>query len=108
AQLCSPVRWRQTLHRLANDGATALVELGPGKVLTGMAKRTLGGATTLAVSVPDDLDRLLAALAEPAGPPGGTPEGEHLFASERLVVSPGAGVFTPASTVAPRQQLEPG
>jgi hypothetical protein len=44
-------------------GARALVELGPGNVLTGMAKRTVPGATTIAVSTPDDLDRLLTADA---------------------------------------------
>ena len=33
AQLCSPVRWRQTVETLAGLGATTLVELGPGGVL---------------------------------------------------------------------------
>jgi [acyl-carrier-protein] S-malonyltransferase len=63
AQLCRPVRWRQTLHRLHEAGVTTFLELGPGKVLTGMAKRTVEGACTLSVSVPDDLDRLLAQLS---------------------------------------------
>lgn len=108
AQLCSPVRWRQTLHNLADAGATVYVELGPGNVLTGMAKRTVSGATTLSVSVPDDLDKLLATLALPSAASAGVHEGEHLFATERIVVSPSAGVFAPAADAVAGQTLEPG
>ena len=35
-------------------------------------------------------------------------EGEHLFATERMVVSPAAGVFTPAPDLAPGFTLSPG
>jgi [acyl-carrier-protein] S-malonyltransferase len=108
AQLCSPVRWRQTLHNLADDGATVFVELGPGNVLTGMAKRTVSGATTLSVQVPDDLDKLLATLAAPSAASAGVHEGEHLFATERLVVSPAAGVFTPAEDLEAGTAVDPG
>ncbi|MEI7623425.1 MAG: acyltransferase domain-containing protein, partial [Actinomycetes bacterium] len=107
AQLCSPVRWRQTLHNLGDAGATIFVELGPGNVLTGMAKRTVTGTTTLSVSTPDDLDKLLTALAAPAQSIA-VHEGEHLFATERMVVSPAAGVFTPAADLAPGFVLNPG
>lgn len=62
AQLCRPVRWRQTILRLADEGATTLVELGPGGVLTGMAKRTAPHLLTVAVAVPEDLDRLAGAV----------------------------------------------
>lgn len=58
AQLVSPVRWRETLARLADVGVTAFVEPGPGGVLTGMAKRAVRGATTLAIATPDDLEKL--------------------------------------------------
>lgn len=108
AQLCSPVRWRQTLHHLADAGATAIVELGPGNVLTGMAKRTVSGATTLSVQVPDDLDKVLATLALPSAASAGVHEGEHLFATERIVVSPAAGVFTPATDVDAGTDVVPG
>ena len=107
AQLCSPVRWRQTLHNLGDAGATVFVEVGPGSVLTGMAKRTLAGTTTLAVSTPEDLDKLLTALASPSESVA-VHEGEHLFATERMVVSPAAGVFTPATDLAPGFALSPG
>jgi [acyl-carrier-protein] S-malonyltransferase len=111
AQLCSPVRWRQTLERLGAGGATYLVELGPGNVLTGMAKRTVKGATTLSVATPDDLDKLLTALATPEVAEVAevvVHEGEHLFATERMVVSPAAGVFVPGDGVDAGLQLVPG
>lgn len=40
-QLTSPVRWEQTVLTMARDGATDFVELGPGKVLQGLVKRTV-------------------------------------------------------------------
>ena len=107
AQLCSPVRWRQILHNLDDAGATVFIELGPGNVLTGMAKRTVSGAKTLSVSTPDDLDKLLTALAAPVETVE-VHEGEHLFATERMVVSPAAGVFAPAADLAPGFVLTPG
>jgi len=39
--LTSPVRWRETLLALHELGAERFVDVGPGKVLTGLAKRTL-------------------------------------------------------------------
>jgi [acyl-carrier-protein] S-malonyltransferase len=109
AQLCSPVRWRQTLHALAAAGCSVFVELGPGRVLTGMAKRTIDGAHTMGVSTPDDLDRLLELVASPPAPRAvGSHEGEHLFMTERLVVSPVTGVFRPVVGVDAGATLEPG
>ncbi len=39
-QLTSPVRWEQTVRNMLRDGATDFVEIGPGKVLQGLVKRT--------------------------------------------------------------------
>ena len=41
-QLTAPVRWAQSLERMAADGATRFVEVGTGKVLSGLVRRTLG------------------------------------------------------------------
>jgi malonyl CoA-acyl carrier protein transacylase len=41
AALTSPVRWRETLLAMHAQGAERFVEVGPGRVLTGLAKRTL-------------------------------------------------------------------
>jgi len=38
-QLVSPVRWTQTMKNMLADGATKIVEVGPGKVLQGMFKK---------------------------------------------------------------------
>lgn len=40
-QLMNPVRWTQTLLNMSEEGATTFVEVGPGKVLQGLVKRTL-------------------------------------------------------------------
>jgi [acyl-carrier-protein] S-malonyltransferase len=96
AQLVSPVRWRQSVQRLADDGVTTFIELGPGNVLTGTVKRIAPGARGISVSTPDDLDALLEILAGESPHPVNVPDGEHLFATERMVVSPAAGIFTPA------------
>lgn len=95
AQLSSPVRWKHCLLTMAELGVTGFVELGPGGVLTGMAKRTVDSARTISVSTPEELDNLIdwVDAASPSAPPH--IEGEHLFAVERLIVSPAAGVFTP-------------
>jgi [acyl-carrier-protein] S-malonyltransferase len=41
-QLTSPVRWSQTLTNMTRDGFTSFVEVGAGKVLSGLVKRTIG------------------------------------------------------------------
>lgn len=108
AQLSSPVRWKHCLLSLAERGVTGFVELGPGGVLTGMAKRTVSSARTIAVSTPDELDKLLEWVNVGAPVGVGPLEGEHLFATERLVVSPAAGVFTPVSGLEEGSSIEVG
>jgi [acyl-carrier-protein] S-malonyltransferase len=96
AQLCSPVRWRQTLAQLVETGIEKVVELGPGGVLTGLARRSEPSLHALAVASPEDLDGLLDALAGGGhATDGRLPQGERLHLSERLVLSPATGAFSP-------------
>ena len=108
AQLSSPVRWKHCLLALEEHGVTQFVELGPGGVLTGMAKRTVESARTISVATPEDLEKLLEWVNAGSARSGTQHEGEHLFAHERLVVSPAAGLFTPVSSLADGTMLTVG
>jgi [acyl-carrier-protein] S-malonyltransferase len=110
AQLCSPVRWRQSLETLAALGGTTFIEIGPGGVLSGLARRSLSDIETVSVAEPDDLDTLMDLVARPEADRAETHEvGEHLYMSERVVVSPGGGIFFPEQTLAaPGAGLLPG
>ena len=109
AQLVSPVRWRQSVLRLSDDGCTTFVELGAGNVLTGMAKRIVPEARALAVNTPDDLDKLLGILAGES-PHARALDGEqvHLYMTERIVISPSAGIFVPDGGHGEGDQVEVG
>jgi [acyl-carrier-protein] S-malonyltransferase len=64
-QVTSPVRWTACVQRLAAEGATTFVEVGPGRVLSGLARRIVEQARIAAVEDPAGLDKALAALAIP-------------------------------------------
>jgi [acyl-carrier-protein] S-malonyltransferase len=49
-QAASPVRWTETIRALAAKGVTHVIECGPGKVLTGLARRIDESLTTVALS----------------------------------------------------------
>jgi [acyl-carrier-protein] S-malonyltransferase len=61
-QAASPVRWVETIQRIAFDGVAQVIECGPGKVLMGLTKRI--DATLLGDAIVDQasLERLLATL----------------------------------------------
>lgn len=56
AQVARPVRWDLCQATLVELGVTALLEVAPGGVLTGLARRTLPGVETVALKSPADLD----------------------------------------------------
>jgi [acyl-carrier-protein] S-malonyltransferase len=60
--MLAPVRWREVQLALAERGVTHLVEVGPGKVLAGLAKRTVPELERFTVESPDDVAAVLAAL----------------------------------------------
>jgi [acyl-carrier-protein] S-malonyltransferase len=62
SQVASPVRWTDCVQRLAAEGATTFVEVGPGRVLTALGKRIVEGAKTFAVEDPASLDKALAGV----------------------------------------------
>jgi [acyl-carrier-protein] S-malonyltransferase len=106
AQLTAQVRWRQTVERMVADGITTFLELGPGSVLTGVARRQAPDGTARSAAEPAALEAVVEVAT--AAHAIEHHEGEHLFAAERLVVSPAAGVFTPAADVAEGQHIEKG
>jgi [acyl-carrier-protein] S-malonyltransferase len=58
-QLYSPVRWSETISKLANDGIDQVVEAGPGKVLQGLIKRIDKSVTCISVNNSDSLANAL-------------------------------------------------
>lgn len=62
AQLYSPVRWVETVQGFAASGVTTILELGPGKVLTGLNKRIDRSLDALCILDPASLDAALEKL----------------------------------------------
>ncbi len=62
AQVAGPVRWVETVERLAEDGAAAFVECGPGGVLAGLIKRIAPAALVVSVGDRASLARAREAL----------------------------------------------
>jgi [acyl-carrier-protein] S-malonyltransferase len=66
-QVSSPVRWEDVVRRLAAEGVRTIVELGPGTVLAGLARKIDGSMHVVGVENGRGLAALAAALADPAG-----------------------------------------
>lgn len=54
-QICGTVRWQETLEWLSAQGSRRALEIGPGKVLAGLARKAAPGLEVLPVSEPEDL-----------------------------------------------------
>lgn len=62
-QLCSPVRWVDTIRKLASDQVEVFVELGPGSVLTGLLKKNLASDRDYCLYPVSDLKTLAGLVA---------------------------------------------
>lgn len=74
AQVANPVRWDLCQVTMQGLGATALVELAPAGVLTGLARRSLPGVETHPVKTPADLDAARDLVRRHGGTAAGTPD----------------------------------
>jgi [acyl-carrier-protein] S-malonyltransferase len=61
-QVTARVRWRESLLAMASLGVDGTVELGAGRVLTGLSKRVLEGASAIALGTPEEIDAYIATL----------------------------------------------
>jgi len=65
-QVSSPVRWEAVVRRLIADGVTTFVELGPGKVLSGLIKQIDRGVAFFNIEDEASMEKALTALERPA------------------------------------------
>lgn len=61
-QVASPVKWEDQVRKLAENGVDTFIEIGPGKVLSGLIRRTVPGVATLNVEDRRSLASTLASL----------------------------------------------
>ncbi|MEW5954628.1 MAG: ACP S-malonyltransferase [Bacillota bacterium] len=63
-QVSSPVRWEESIRRILADGNSVFVEVGPGKVLTGLIKKIDRSALTFNVEDWESLEKVVAELGK--------------------------------------------
>ena len=61
-QVTATVRWRECIGAMVELGATSFVELGAGKVLSGLVKRIAPDCGSVAASTPAEIEALLKTL----------------------------------------------
>lgn len=61
-QVSSPVLWQRTIENMAAAGADKFIELGAGKTLSGLIRKTVSDAQIMNVETPDDIIKLREAL----------------------------------------------
>jgi [acyl-carrier-protein] S-malonyltransferase len=59
-QVTSMVRWRESMQRMIEQGVTTIVEVGAGRVLSGLARRIDKNVTAVSVGTPADIKAYLA------------------------------------------------
>ncbi len=61
-QVTNMVRWRESVSYMRGQGIEEVIELGAGKVLSGLSKRIEKGLTSSSVGTPADVEKLLSSL----------------------------------------------
>ena len=57
-QIYSSVKWRESLIYMFNEGVSNFIEIGPGKVLSGMAKRTIKNSRCFSINSITDIKEI--------------------------------------------------
>ena len=57
-QIFSSVRWRESLIKMSQNGVKNFIEIGPGKALAGMVKRTIKDANSFSINSIDDIKKI--------------------------------------------------
>ena len=58
-QICSTVRWRESIINMSKENVTNFIEIGPGKVLSGMVKRTVNNINCFSINSIDDMKKTI-------------------------------------------------
>ena len=58
-QICSTVRWRESIINISKENVTDFIEIGPGKVLSGMVKRTVKNINCFSINSIDDMKKII-------------------------------------------------
>ena len=61
-QVTAMVRWRESIAWLAEAGVDRFVEVGAGKVLSGLARRIADGVATMTAGTPEDIEAAVSQL----------------------------------------------
>ena len=56
-QICSTVRWRESIINISKENVADFIEIGPGKVLSGMVKRTVNNINCFSINSIDDMKK---------------------------------------------------
>ena len=56
-QICSTVKWRESLINMSELGVENFIEIGPGKALTGMVKRTIKNSNSFSINTIADIKK---------------------------------------------------
>ena len=58
-QIYNKVRWRESIINISKKGITDFIEIGPGKVLSGLVKRIIKGSNTMSINSVDEIKRII-------------------------------------------------